>query len=54
LAAVHPAVPAFVAMLDAFVAALDGEATRPFATFADGLATQRVLEAVGYGAEAET
>lgn len=49
LAAVHPNLPPFVALLDEFAAAIAG---RPalLPTFADGLATQRVLEAVGYSA----
>lgn len=49
LAAVHPNLPPFVTLLDAFAARLDGNpAALP--TFADGLATQRVLEAIGYRA----
>jgi predicted dehydrogenase len=49
LASVHPNVPPFVELLDAFVDAIDGKpATLP--TFADGLETQRVLEAIGYKA----
>jgi len=48
LAAAHPNLPPFVALLDDFVAALDGNpSTIP--TFADGLETQRVLAAIGYG-----
>ena len=47
LAAAHPNLPAFATLLDAFAAAIDGKpASLP--TFADGLATQRVLAAVGY------
>lgn len=47
LAAAHPNIPPFVALLDAFAARIAGtDAMLP--TFADGLATQRVLEAVGY------
>jgi predicted dehydrogenase len=47
LAAAHPNLPPFVALLDRFADALAG---RPadLPTFEDGLATQRVLEAVGY------
>jgi predicted dehydrogenase len=48
LAAVQGNLPAFVSLLDEFAAAIDGEpATYP--NFADGLATQRVLAAIGYG-----
>ena len=47
LAAVHPNLPTFVALLDEFAAAIDGKPAH-LPTFADGLATQRVLEAVGY------
>lgn len=48
LASIHPNVPPFVSLLDEFAKALDGEpAALP--TFADGVATQRVLAAVGYG-----
>jgi predicted dehydrogenase len=39
--------PTFVALLDEFAAAIDGKPAH-LPTFADGLATQRVLEAVGY------
>jgi len=47
LTAAHPNLPAFTTMLDAFAARIDGgEAELP--TFADALATQRVLAAVGY------
>jgi predicted dehydrogenase len=47
LVAAHPNLPAFVTLLDAFAARLAGrEAEVP--TFADGLATQRVLSACGY------
>ena len=48
LAAIHESVPAFTAMLDAFA---DGIAGKPHqaSTFSDGLATQRVLAAIGYG-----
>ena len=47
LAAAHPNIPPFVALLDAFAARVAGkDAMLP--TFADGLATQRVLAAVGY------
>ena len=47
LKAAHGNLPAFVTMLDAFAATLDGTPA-PLPTFADGVATQRVLEAVGY------
>jgi predicted dehydrogenase len=40
--------PAFVTLLDDFVAALDG-LPPSLPTFEDGLETQRVLAAVGYG-----
>ncbi|MBC5799707.1 MAG: Gfo/Idh/MocA family oxidoreductase [Candidatus Eremiobacteraeota bacterium] len=47
LAAAHPNLPPFVTLLDAFAANLDGNpASLP--TFDDGLATQRVLAAIGY------
>ena len=49
LSSVHPNLPAFVTLLDHFVAAIDGEADASLPTFADGLETQRVLEAVGFG-----
>jgi predicted dehydrogenase len=50
LASVHPNVPPFVSLLDEFANAVDGKpASLP--TFADGLATQRVLEAIGYSTE---
>ncbi len=49
LESVHANLPPFVTLLDEFAAAIDGEpASLP--SFADGLATQRVLEAVGYSA----
>ncbi len=52
LATAHPNLPPFVTLLDAFAAAIDGAAIdgslADVPTFADGLATQRVLEAVGY------
>jgi len=47
LAAAHPNIPPFVALLDAFARRIAGEAAE-IPTFADGCATQRVLEAVGY------
>ena len=47
LAAAHGNLPPFVTLLDAFAAALDGRPA-PLPTFADGLATQRVLAAFGY------
>jgi predicted dehydrogenase len=49
LKAAHANLPAFVTLLDAFAATLDGNAA-PLPTFAEGLATQRVLEAIGYRA----
>jgi predicted dehydrogenase len=47
LTAAHPNLPAFVTLLDAFASTIDGDA-RDLPTFADGLATQRVLAAIGY------
>jgi predicted dehydrogenase len=47
LAAVHPNLPPFVTLLDEFAAAIDGKPAH-LPSFADGLATQRVLEAAGY------
>jgi predicted dehydrogenase len=47
LTAVHPNLPPFVTLLDEFAAAIAGR-TAYLPTFADGLATQRVLEAAGY------
>jgi predicted dehydrogenase len=47
LAAAHPNLPAFTTMLDAFAAKIDGEPAE-VPTFADALATQRVLAAVGF------
>jgi len=47
LAAAHPNIPPFVALLDAFATRIAGESA-DVPTFAEGLATQRVLEAVGY------
>jgi predicted dehydrogenase len=47
LSAAHGNLPAFVTLLDAFAATLDGTPA-PLPTFADGLATQRVLAAIGY------
>lgn len=49
LAAAHANLPPFVTLLDALAATLDGNPA-PLPTFADGLATQRVLEAIGYHA----
>jgi predicted dehydrogenase len=47
LAAAHQNLPAFTTLLDELAAALDGKpAALP--TFRDGLATQRVLAAIGY------
>ncbi len=51
LAIVHPNLPPFVSLLDAFANAIDGKPSN-YPTFADGLATQRVLAAIGYGATA--
>lgn len=48
LASIHESVPVFTAMLDGFADAIDGK-PHLAATFADGLATQRVLAAIGYG-----
>jgi predicted dehydrogenase len=47
LTSVHPNVPAFVALLDEFAEALAGKPA-DLPTFAQGVATQRVLAAVGY------
>ncbi len=47
LTGVHPNVPAFVALLDEFAKALAGKPA-DLPTFAQGVATQRVLAAVGY------
>lgn len=47
LAAAHPNLPPFVTLLDAFADAIGGRPAE-LPTFADGLATQRVLAAVGY------
>jgi len=47
LASLHPNVPPFVSLLDQFADAIDGKAAE-LPTFEDGLATQRVLEAIGY------
>lgn len=49
LAAAHPNLPQFVTLLDDFANAIDGKPAN-YPTFAEGLATQRVLAAVGYGA----
>jgi predicted dehydrogenase len=47
-AAIHPNLPAFLALLDAFAVRIDlGGGDAP--TFADGLVTQHQLEAIGYG-----
>jgi hypothetical protein len=44
----HPNLPWFLALLDAFARRIDlGCERRP--TFADGLTVQRQLEAIGYG-----
>jgi predicted dehydrogenase len=47
LAAAHGNLPAFTTLLDEFAAALDGKPSS-IPTFGDGLATQRVLAAIGY------
>ncbi|HTW85662.1 MAG TPA: Gfo/Idh/MocA family oxidoreductase [Candidatus Sulfotelmatobacter sp.] len=45
---VHPNIPAFLELLDGFARRIDlGASDAP--TFADGLATQRQLDAIGYG-----
>jgi predicted dehydrogenase len=49
LSAAHANLPPFVTLLDEFAAALDGKPAN-LPTFADGLATQRVLASVGFGA----
>ncbi len=49
LASAHPNLPPFVALLDEFAKAIDGEPA-DLPTFAEALGTQRVLAAVGYGA----
>jgi predicted dehydrogenase len=46
-ASLHPNVPPFVSLLDEFANAIDGKPA-DLPTFAEGLATQRVLEAIGY------
>ena len=52
LSAAHANLPAFVTMLDAFAARIDGgDAQLP--SFEEGVATQRVLESVGYGQRRE-
>jgi predicted dehydrogenase len=48
-AAVHPSIPAFLALLDDFAIRI-ATGGGPAPTFADGLAAQRVLDAIGYGA----
>jgi predicted dehydrogenase len=48
LAAAHPNLPAFVALLDAFADAIAGRPAPFLPNFDDGVATQRVLAAVGY------
>lgn len=47
-AAIHPNVPYFLSLLDAFAAAIDHGAPG-VPTFADGLVVQRQLQAIGYG-----
>jgi len=46
LAAAHRNLPAFVAMLDAVAAAIDGRGYGDLATFHDGLETQKILDFV--------
>ncbi len=53
LRAAHPNIPPFVALLDAFAEAIAGKPAQ-LPTFADGLATQRVLAAIGYEALASS
>ncbi len=45
--AAHPSIPAFLSLLDAFARAIEGD-PRDLPSFEDGLATQRVLDALGY------
>jgi predicted dehydrogenase len=52
LAKTHPNLPPFVNLLDEFAKALDGKPA-DLPTFEDGVNTQRVLEAVGFGVESE-
>jgi predicted dehydrogenase len=47
LSSIRPDIPLFVALLDEFANAIDGKPAH-YPTFEDALATQRVLEAVGY------
>ncbi len=47
-ASVHPQVPAFLELLDAFADRINGGDAR-VPSFADGLATQHVLSTLGYG-----
>jgi predicted dehydrogenase len=53
LRAAHGNLPAFVTLLDAFAARIDG-GTAEIPTFEDGLHTQRVLAAVGYSTPTPT
>jgi predicted dehydrogenase len=48
LASAHPNLPPFVNLLDEFAKALDGKPA-DLPTFEDGVQTQRILEAVGFG-----
>ncbi len=48
-AGAHPSVPAFLSLLDDFATLIE-TGGGPAPTFADGLAAQRVLAAIGYGA----
>ena len=52
LLSVRDDLPPFVHLLDEFANALDGKPA-DIPTFADGVATQRILEAVGYGLPAK-
>jgi predicted dehydrogenase len=49
LSAAHPNLPPFVSLLDDFAAGIDGKPAA-YPTFGEGLETQRVLAAIGYGA----
>jgi len=53
LRAAHPNIPPFVTLLDAFADAIAGKPA-DLPTFADGLATQRVLAAIGYEVASST
>jgi predicted dehydrogenase len=51
LATAHPNIPPFVSLLDDLAQAIDGKPTA-LPTFADGLAAQQCLEAIGYSTTA--